>query len=88
MPPSLLLEIKEKILLALLYRRAEGLGHPTCPQLLTALLFQCWSQLANEAGSPRAANDIFLPCQFSCCGKLYVGLKPQSCARSPDMHFF
>lgn len=30
-------------------------------QLLTASLSQCWSQLANEVGNPRAANDILLP---------------------------
>lgn len=58
-------------------------------QWLKASLSQCWSRLANEVGSPRFANDILVPCQFSFfCQKLYVGIEPQSCAHSPNVHFF
>lgn len=59
-------------------------------QLLTASLSQCWSQLANEVGDPRAANDILLPCQFSFffCRKFYVGIESWSCAYSCGTCFF
>lgn len=79
--------MKEELLLTLLYRRAEGPGHPTyiSPSAAEDSGSQlCYpsagSQLPNEAGAPRAADDILLPRQLSffCCWKLHTGIEPRS----------
>lgn len=59
-------------------------------QWLTASLSRCWSRRANEVGSPRAANDILLPWRliFLLLPKIIHGIKPRSCAHSPDTRFF